>query len=162
VKGEEQQLKVNFTGRDIVRLLTKIFPAFAVILLLLQGCVTGQRDMARFMVPRPEEERPYREKAEEFIRYAQAGNVDKMLEITSPLSFATQSDSVRTIYAQQVVPQFAGSTVTWAAHGRGNIDEHNNAGLLFVGTAHGKTAFSFDVVVAKENGKLVIINIRHH
>jgi len=133
-----------------------------IFLLLFQGCYSGQRDMARFLVPRPEEEPPYREKAEEFIRYAQAGNVEKMLEMTSPLSFATQSDSIRTIYAQQVVPQFAGTTVTWAAHGQGNIDEHNNAGLLFVGTAHGKTTFSFDVVVMKENGKLVIINIRRH
>ena len=112
----------------IMRWLTKIFPALAIVLLLLGGCSTGQRDMARFLVPRPEEELPYREKAEEFIQYAQAGDVNKMLEITSRLSYATQSDSVRTIYAQQVVPQFAGTTVTWAAHGQGNIDEHNNAG----------------------------------
>ena len=145
-----------------MRLLNRFCPAFAVIVLLFQGCYSGQRDMARFLVPAPEEEPPYREKAEEFIRYAQAGNVEKMLEMTSPLSYATQSDSLRTVYGQQVVPQFAGATVTWAAHGKGNIDEFNNAGLLFVGTAHGKTTFSFDVVVMKENGKLVITNIRHH
>jgi hypothetical protein len=145
-----------------MRLPTKFYSAFVVIVLLLQGCVTGQRDMARFLIPRPEEEPAYREKAEEFVRYAQAGNVEKMLGMTSTLSFATQSDSVRTIYAQQVVPQFAGTVVTWDAHSTGNIDEHNNAGLLFKGTAHGKTTFSFDVIVMKENGKLVIINIRGH
>jgi len=145
-----------------MRLPIKIYPTFITILLQLQGCVTGQRDMARFMIPRPEEEPPYREKAEEFIRDAQAGDVDKMLAITSTLSFATQSDSVRTIFAQQVVPQFAGATVTWNARGRGNIDEHNNAGLIFTGTARGKTTFLFDVVVMKENGQLVIINIRKH
>ena len=148
--------------KPIMRLPIKIYPTFLVLFLLLQGCVSGQRDMARFMVPRPEEEPPYREKAEEFIRDAQAGDVGKMLAITSTLSFATRSDSVRTIYAQQVVPQFASTTVTWNAHGRGNIDEHNNAGLMFTGTARGKTTFSFDVVVMKENGKLVIINIRKH
>jgi hypothetical protein len=145
-----------------MRWLIQIFPATVIILLLLGGCATGQRDMARFLVPRPEEEPPYREKAEEFIRYAQAGDVAKMLEITSTHSYATQTDSVRTIYALQVVPKFAGTTVTWAVHGRGNIDENNNAGLLFVGTAHGKTTFSFDVVVMKEDGKLVIINIGAH
>jgi len=145
-----------------MRLPIKIYPPFMVILLLLQGCVSGQRDMARFMVPRPEEEPPYREKAEEFIRDAQAGDVDKMLAITSTLSFATQSDSVRTVYAEEVVPQFAGATVTWNAHGRGSIDEHNNAGLMITGTARGKTTFLFDVVVMKENGKLVITNIRKH
>src|SRR3569623_1732389 len=98
--------------KPIMRLPIKIYPTFLVLFLLLQGCVSGQRDMARFMVPRPEEEPPYREKAEEFIRDAQAGDVGKMLAITSTLSFATQSDSVRTIYAQQVVPQFASTTVT--------------------------------------------------
>ena len=145
-----------------MRISIKIYPAFVAILLLLQGCHTGQRDMARFMVPLPEEEPPYREKAEEFVRYAQAGDVDKMLAITSTESFATQSDSVRTIYAQQVVPQFAGTTVTWDAHSHGNIDEHNNAGLMFTGTARGKATFMFDIAVMKENGKLVVMNIRKH
>ena len=140
----------------------KFYCAFVVVLLLLQGCYSGQRDMARFMVPRPEEEPPYREKAEEFVRYAQAGDVDKMLAITSTDSFATQSDSVRTIYAQQVVPQFAGSIVTWDAHSHGNIDEHNNAGLMFTGTARGTKSFRFDIAVMKEDGKFVVINIRKH
>jgi len=88
--------------------------------------------------------------------------VDKMLDITSRLSFATQSDSVRTVYAQQVVPQFAGTIVTWNTRSKGIVDEHNNAGLMFTGTARGKTTFSFDIEVMKEDGKLVIINIRKH
>jgi hypothetical protein len=146
----------------IMRLSKKTYPSFVLILLLLQGCYSGQRDMARFMVPRPEEEPPYREKAEEFVRYAQAGDVDKMLAITSTDSYATQSDSVRTVYAQQVVPQFAGSIVTWEPHGHGNIDEHNNAGLMFTGTARGTKTFTFDIIVMKEEGKLVVINIRKH
>jgi len=145
-----------------MRLLNRFCPAFAVIVLLFQGCYSGQRDMARFLVPAPEEEPPYREKAEEFVRYAQAGDVDKMLAITSTDSFATQSDSVRTIYAQQVVPQFAGSIVTWDAHSHGNIDEHNNAGLMFTGTARGTKSFRFDIAVMKEDGKFVVINIRKH
>jgi len=125
--------------------------------------MSPQRDMARFAIPGPDEEPIYREKAAEFVRYAQAGDVDKMLGITSPLSFATDStSSVHKIYAEQVVPQFEGTVVTWDTHSRGDIDEKNNAGLMFTGTAHGKKTFSFDIAVMKEDGKLVVINIRKH
>jgi hypothetical protein len=85
-----------------------------------------------------------------------------MLEITSTLTHATKTDSVRSLYANQVVPQFEGTVVTWDAHSKGDIDEQNNAGLMFTGTAQGKKTFSFDIVVMKENGKLVVINIRKH
>lgn len=145
-----------------MRSLIKVNPALLAIILLLQGCMSPQRDMARFLIPGPEEEPIYREKAAEFVRYAQAGEVDKMLEITSRLSRATQSDSLHTVYAQQVVPQFEGAVVTWNQRSQGNIDEHNNAGLMFTGTAQGKKTFSFDIVVMKEDGKLVVINIRKH
>jgi hypothetical protein len=118
--------------------------------------------MAGFMIPGPDEEPAYREKAAEFVRYAQAADVDRMLGITSAISFATQSDSLRTVYAQHIVPQFAETVVTWDTHSRGDIDEQNNAGLMFTGTAHGKKKFSFDIIVMKENGRLVVINIRRH
>lgn len=136
--------------------------AIAFLALFLQGCMSGQRDMARFMIPGADEEPQYRDKAKEFVQYAQAGDVAQMLAITSTHSHATESDSVRTVYAQQVVPQFAGTAVTWDEQSRGDIDERNNAGLMFTGTAHGKKTFSFDIVVMKENGRLVIINIRKH
>jgi hypothetical protein len=108
----------------------------------------------------PYEEPSYREKAMEFIRLAQAGNLQQMLAITSPLSHATDTDSVRTIYAEQVVPEFEGATVTWKSQSTPTIDEQKNAGLIFTGTAEGKKTFSFDVAVYKEKGKLVIANIR--
>ena len=78
-----------------MRLLSKFSSVFLLLALLLQGCMSPQRDMARFLVPGKDEEPSYREKAMEFIRYAQAGQVDKMLEITSTLTHATQTDSVR-------------------------------------------------------------------
>jgi hypothetical protein len=111
-------------------------------------------------VPSQDEEPSYRQKAQEFIQYAQSGNVQQMLAITSPLTHPTQDDSVRTIYAEQVVPQFQRSVVTWDAHGTPTIDEQNNGGLAFTGTAHGKKIFSFNVIVYRENGKLVVANIQ--
>jgi len=124
--------------------------------------MSPQRDMARFLIPGAAEEPIYREKAAEFVRYAQSGSVDKMLEITSALSNATQTDSMRSLYADQVVPEFKDTVVTWDSHSSGDIDERNNAGLMFTGTARGKKTFSFDIVVMKEDGKLVVINIRKH
>lgn len=104
----------------------------------------------------------YREKAVEFIRYAQAGDVQQMLGITSDLSRATQSDSVHTVYAEQVIPQFQGSTVTWNDESTPTVDEQENIGLVFTGTAQGEKTFSFDVAVYKEKGTLVVANIQKH
>lgn len=124
------------------------------------------RDSANTVVKRveilfgPDEEANYREKAAEFIRYAQADDVQQMLAVTSSRSHATQSDSVRTVYAEQVVPQFQEVTVTWDAQGMPITDETKNVGLKFVGTVHGKKTYSFEVAVYKENGKLVVANIR--
>lgn len=108
----------------------------------------------------PDEELNYRNKAAEFIRDAQAGDVQQMLEITSSLSHATESDSLHTVYAKQVIPQFRGRTVIWSAHDIPIIDENRNIGLAFTGNAEGTNKFSFDVAVYKENGKFVVSNIQ--
>ena len=146
-----------------MRAFIKKYPVLLLLpTLLLAGCMSPERDMARFLVPGPDEEPAYREKAMEFIRYAQAGDVEHMLAITSSITHATQTDSIRSLYADQVVPAFKGKAVTWKAGNTPDFDESNNVGLLFTGTARGQKSFSFDVVVMKEGGKLVIINIRVH
>ncbi len=122
--------------------------------------MSPQRDMARFMVPGPDEDPSYRAKAQEFIRYAQNGEVDKMLAITSTLTVPTQTDSMRSLYSKQVIPEFAGTVVTWNARSKPNIDDRNNAGLMFTGTARGKKIFVFDIAVMKENEQLLVINIK--
>jgi len=111
---------------------------------------------------KPSEEPDYRAKAVEFIQYAQAGNVDQMLAVTSPQSSATESDSVHTVYADQVVPQFQNVTVTRNPKSAPIHDEQNHSGLMFTGTTNGKKPFPFDVAVYREDGKLVVSNIRKH
>jgi hypothetical protein len=69
---------------------------------------------------------------------------------------------MRTLYATQVVPQFQGTTVTWYSRSIPILDENNNGGLTFTGTARGKKKFSFDIAVYRENGTLVVANIRKH
>jgi hypothetical protein len=132
------------------------------LLLAVYGCSTPEHDLAPLLAPQGDEAAAFRKKAEEFIQYAQDANVDAMISVTSPATFATQAASIRDIYENQVVPQFKGTVVTWKDGNISNIDEHHNAGLLFTGTATGKSTFSFDVAVAKENGQIVIINIRKH
>lgn len=108
----------------------------------------------------PDEELNYRNKAMEFIHYAQAGDVQQMLAITSPLSYATEADSIRTVYVESVIPKFRGTVVSWDANDVPIVDESKNVGLAFVGNAQGTNRFSFDVGVYKEKGKFVIANIR--
>jgi len=104
----------------------------------------------------------HREKAMEFIRYAQAGEIQQMLAITSPLTHATETDSVHSLYADQVVPQFQRRSVIWGSRSTPIIDEKKNVGLMVTGTAQGTNTYSFDVAVYKENGKFVVANIRKH
>ena len=112
------------------------------------------------ILERIDNESGYQEKAMEFVRYAQAGDVQQMLRITSPLSHATQTDSMRSLYANEVIPQFQGTEVAWESHGEYSHDEKYNPGLMFLGTARGKKTFSFIVTVAKEDGTLVVLGIR--
>jgi hypothetical protein len=84
------------------------------------------------------DEPKYWAKAEEFVREAQAGNVDRMLEITSTYSYAAQTNSLRALYAGQVVQEFDGTSVTWDANGKKVLDDRHNAGFRFKGTASGK------------------------
>jgi len=149
-----------------MRLHTKLSPYLLCLAMLLAGCVNPMNPertiTACSRAPFASEEPSYREKAMEFIRYAQAGDVEQMLRITSPLTHATQVDSMRTLYATQVVPQFQGTTVTWYSRSIPILDENNNGGLTFTGTARGKKKFSFDIAVYRENGTLVVANIRKH
>ncbi len=108
----------------------------------------------------PDDEPAYREVAEHFIQSARAGDVPQMLALTSPQSYATQTDSVHTVYADQVVPAFHDTTVIWNSKATPCQDEQHHWGYMFTGMAHGKKNYTFDVAVYKENGHLVVANIR--
>lgn len=132
-------------------------------LLLLAGCANPRSSYVRQHRPSAKEESSYRAKAEEFVRYAQAGDVEQMLKLTSTFSHPVLSSSTRTVYADQVVPAFRDTTVTWSSSSKPELDERNNVGLIFSGKARGPVdTFHFNVAVMKENGALVIINIEGH
>lgn len=134
------------------------------LLLLLPGCASNpRRSYARQHRPSAKEEPGYRAKAEEFVRYAQAGDVEQMLKLTSVLSRPVLTSSTRALYRDQVVPAFRDTTVTWSSGSKPELDERNNVGLIFSGKAQGPIeTFHFNVAVMKENSALVIINIEGH
>lgn len=142
------------------RWLSSFFGFALFALLLTAGCFNPQRDMARFMMPPKEEQPAYRAVAMEFVRLAQAGDVERMLQMTSTRTYAKDTDSMRSLYAKEVVPEFAGQTVTWHRQMIPSVDEEKKLGLVVTGTARGPKTFVFDVIVQKEEGKLVVINIR--
>jgi hypothetical protein len=129
--------------------------------LLVQGCTNPRADLAQFDIPTVRAEEPrYRERAVAFIQSAQAGDVDQMLDMTSKQSYATQGISLHELYADQVVPHFRGAVVTWRADGKPFHDENYVEGLYFTGTVRGQKTSSFEVYVLKEDGKLVVSNIK--
>src|SRR5690242_17122297 len=108
--------------------------------LFASGCtfLHTRADLARFApyaAPTAEEEASSREIAMKFIRYAQAGDVEQMLRITSPLSHTKAADAIRALYTEQVIPQFKDTVVTWKPHGKRSHDENNNPGITFSGDA---------------------------
>ena len=150
--------------RHFMRLHPQILRLSLLLLLFTQGCVMStRRQFAEFRIPGQDEEPSYREVAMEFVRFAQAGDVERMIEITSPLMYSTDAHyTIRTGYTERIIPRLRGTDVTWDSHGRPFTDDQYNAGLMFTGTAHGQKSFSFDLMVEKENGKLVIMNTREH
>jgi hypothetical protein len=113
-------------------------------------------------IPGQDEEPSYRQKAQEFIQYAQSGDVQQMLAVTSPLTHPIEADSMRTIYAEQVVPAFHDAIVTWDPRCDAMIDENSNGGFIYTGTVSRKKTIRFEVWIFKENGKLVVVKIEGH
>lgn len=138
-----------------MRILLKTCPLLFVF--MLQGCFSNIHDFDTLQAPWGEEA-SYRTVAMEFVQDAQAGEVDKMLAISSSLS-TPPTGSLRDFYLQQVIPEFQQASVKWDDHAIANRDERNNWGLAFKGHVHGKKAYVFQVAVEKENDKPVVINI---
>lgn len=112
-------------------------------------------------------ESDYRKRAEEFIQYAQTGELEKMLGISF---LAARTNSIRTEYEEQVIPQFHGAVinlnadskvVTWHFNGSTNLDASDSLGIMFSGTAVGPKMFSFVVCVIEENEKLMVVYKKH-
>lgn len=98
--------------------------------------------------------------AREFVRLAQAGNVDRMIELTSPRTLR-QSDrrQVSESYRTYVVPRFEDATVTWADTHAPVVDETGNHGWDVAGDAMGSESFSFFITVVKEDGRYVVVTL---
>ena len=98
--------------------------------------------------------------AKEFVQQAQAGNVDRMLALTSPQTIRNSGRrQVKDSYRKYVVPRFKAATVRWNDAPVPATDETGNRGWDVVGDAEGSETFSFFVSVMKEKGKYVVVTL---
>lgn len=102
----------------------------------------------------------YRTKAVAFVRYAQEGNIEKMIAMTSKKTLSLQGQEVRASYSQRVIPALRGSRVSWDEGSKLVLDSDYNPGFEFSGTAYGNERFPLYIVLFEENGEIVIANIR--
>lgn len=105
-------------------------------------------------------QKPYVAAAREFVRLAQAGDVDRMIELTSERT-VRQSDRQQVLesYRTYVVPRFKDATVTWADTHAPAVDETGNRGWDVAGDAKGSESFSFFITVVKEDGRFVVVTL---
>lgn len=98
--------------------------------------------------------------AKEFVRHAQAGNVDRMIAITSTKTIRNSDRQQLTeSYRRYVVPRFKGATVTWADAHSAATDETGNRGWDVAGRTQGNESFSFFITVMEEDGKYVVVTL---
>ncbi|MEO8614016.1 MAG: hypothetical protein ABI600_02660 [Luteolibacter sp.] len=124
------------------------------------SCADYHSNLARTLMVHQNEEL-FRQRAVEFIRFAQRGDVDNLMKFTSRLTLKNSgSNHVRKVYLEQVVPAFRGAVINWNKKGEICEDEFRNAGFTFSGLAHKEASKSFYLDVFGEGGELVITNIR--
>ena len=139
------------------------------IVVLFNGCAfdsitNPQKDMARFLVPGVKAEEPsYKRKAVEFVEYAEEGDLQSMLRITSPQATRDNGgpEALKTIFEEIIIPKFIDSEVTWKGGAKAAYDKDYDVGLGFKGiaTKEGQT-YKFMLYVFEENGELFFRNIR--
>ena len=143
---------------------SKLVGVCLLFMLLLQACSSDpRRDLAKFKVDDVRrEEAGYRAAAMEFVKAAQAGNVEDMLRVTSALTLTNSGAAVvRTVYVEQVVPQLKGAEVRWDSRGDVLLDDTYNVGFQFSGkvTSDDKS-FPIYIIIMKESGRFAVINFR--
>ena len=106
------------------------------------------------------EQQPFIAAAQEFVRQAQAGNVDRMIALTSPETIRNSDrQQLKESYRKYVVPRFKTATVRWVDAHAPATDENGNRGWDVAGDAEGVETFSFFITVMKEKGKHVVVTL---
>jgi hypothetical protein len=110
--------------------------------------------------PQAAEQKRYVAAAREFVRQAQAGNVERMIAVTSKIT-VRKSDprQLAESYRRFVVPRFTDATVTWAETHTPATDDTGNQGWDVCGEAEGRESFSFYITVMKEDDEYVVVTL---
>lgn len=106
------------------------------------------------------EQKPFVAAAREFVRQAQAGNVERMIAITSKTTVRNSDPrQLAESYRRYVVPRFSDATVTWADAHAPATDDTGNQGWDVCGEAEGRESFTFFITVMKEDDEYVIVTL---
>jgi hypothetical protein len=106
------------------------------------------------------EQKQYVAAAQEFVRHAQAGNVDRMIAITSQKTVRNSDlQQLTESYRKYVAPRFKDATVTWSDPHSPATDETGNRGWDVAGRAEGAESFLFFITVMKEDDKYVVVTL---
>lgn len=136
--------------------------ALALPISLISSCANPRVDLARMeSIGVKSDETKYRQEARRFIKLAQVGDLNGLIRLTSPLTLSSQGrQKIVENYVNELIPTFRNSRVEWHSGGTIIYDLNYNVGLEFSGVVHGSKPSPFYVSLFKEDGKIVIANIR--
>ena len=105
-------------------------------------------------------EKMYRQRALEFVGYARAGELDKLMHYTSAITIKIDGeDHVRKIYREKVIPAFVHSTVSWDSDAKLVYDHRRNPGFSYSGSIIKQQRSRFSIVIFGEDGAYVVASI---
>ena len=107
------------------------------------------------------DETEYRQASRRFIKLAQAGDLNGLIRLTSPQTIRSHgSAKVAENYEKKLIPVFKESRIEWFLASKIIYDSDYNVGLEYSGLVHGIEPTAFYISIFKEDGKIVIANIR--
>ena len=140
----------------------KVVASLGLSVSLICGCANPRVDLARMeSIKVKSDEIEYRQVSTRFIKLAQVGNLIGLIRLTSPRTLHTQGgEKVADNYKRKLIPAFKNSRIEWDLGSTIIYDLNYNVGLEFSGMVHGLSPTSFYISIFKEDGKIVIANIR--
>lgn len=97
--------------------------------------------------------------ARAYIAAARAGDADKALALTSPITIKNKGRAgVEKHIRTELIPAFAGASVRWLDDKAKNAtDDTGNRCFVIPGEAKGRRSFDFIVTVGKEDGQFRVV-----
>lgn len=136
--------------------------SLGISILLISACTNPRVDLARMeSIDVQSNEIKYRQESERFLRLAKVGDLNGLIRLTSSRTLLSHGrEKVVQNYERELIPTVRKSRIEWNSGSTIIYDSNYNVGLEFSGMLYEIKAVHFYISVFKENGKIVIVNIR--